>query len=100
MATYTTLSEAVEGLKQRGYRKDFNLLAHAIQARGDDQEYGPNQFFVHEVHRFEGMSSTGDSSVIYAIETDSGSKGTLVDAYGTYAEAVSPEIVQRLERKN
>jgi hypothetical protein len=100
MTHYNTLSEAVEGLKQRGYRKNFNLLAQAIQDKEVNQEYGPDQFLVEELHRFEGMSSTGDSSVVYAIKTEKGDKGLLVDAYGAYAESVSPEIVQRLERKN
>jgi hypothetical protein len=41
--------------------------------------------------RFEGPSNPDDMSILYAIEANDGVKGTLVDAYGTYA---SPEVNQ------
>jgi hypothetical protein len=96
MKTYDTLSQAVKALQDRGYQYDFNLLPTGIQVKALDQAFGPETFTVTEVHRFEGMSSQGDSSVLYAIETGSGIKGTLVDAYGTYSEALSEDMIQKM----
>ncbi|MEM6632504.1 MAG: hypothetical protein AAF694_22730 [Bacteroidota bacterium] len=45
------------------------------------------------------MSSLDDSSVLYVIETEGGNKRTLVDAYGTYSESISPEMAQKLREK-
>ena len=38
------------------------------------------------VYRFEGMSDPDDNVVLYAIESNTGVKGLLVDAYGAYAD--------------
>ena len=48
------------------------------------------------MYRFEGMSSEGDNEVVYAIETGTGVKGVLVDAYGTYAGQADPEFLAKL----
>jgi len=93
--TYDTLVEALQDLKQRGYAADFKLKPYCVLNEGE--EYRPDQFTIKEVHRFEGMSNPADSSIIYAIETNSGCMGTLLHAYGTYAEDLDPEMVQALK---
>ncbi len=42
--------------------------------------------------RFEGDSDPADMSILYAIETNDGDKGTYVDAFGTYGDQ-SPDTV-------
>jgi hypothetical protein len=48
-----------------------------------------------EHHRFEGSSDPDDLSVCYALETQDGTRGILVDAYGVYA---NPEVSEFLTR--
>lgn len=91
-----TLSQTLNSLKERGYTLDFNLKENCIICGSRPLELGPEEFDVDEVYRFEGMSNPSDSSVVYAISTSDGAKGVLVDAYGAYAEAVSPEIARKL----
>ncbi len=90
MYNYDTLSEALNDLTKRGYTLDFNLKSVQIK-------FNSKSFNVVEVYRFEGMSSTDDESVLYVIETKDGMKGTLVDAYGIYADSVSVEMIQKLK---
>jgi len=90
MYNYDTLSEALNDLAKRGYTLDFNLKSVQIK-------FNSKSFNVVEFYRFEGMSSTDDESVLYVIETKDGMKGTLVDAYGTYADSVSVEMIQKLK---
>ncbi len=97
MAAYDTLSEALHDLQQRGFTYDFNLLEDCIECRSLSQTFGPQAFHVIEVHRFEGMSSAGDNAVLYVIRTDSGLQGTLVDAYGAYADSLSPEMIKKMK---
>ncbi len=94
MQTYDTLSQAIEALKKQGYTYDFNLLSSGISTL--DQQFGPEDFEVVAYHRFEGMSSEDDSSVLYVIETANGKKGLLVDAYGTYSEALSRAMIDKM----
>ena len=90
MYNYDTLSEALNDLVKRGFTLDFNL-------KSVQKKFISKSFNVVEVYRFEGMSSTDDESVLYVIETSDGMKGTLVDAYGTYADSVSVELIQKLK---
>ena len=99
MKSYDTLSEALNDLEKRGYTFDFNLQEHQIECKPIQKVFTPEFFEIVEMYRFEGMSSTDDSSVVYVIETSSGEKGTLIDAYGVYADSLSPEMIQKLRFK-
>jgi hypothetical protein len=96
MYSYDTLSQALNDLQNRGFSYDFNLQENSLECKARQSLYNPNQFKVVEVYRFEGMSNPDDNSVLYAIETEDGLRGTLVDAYGVYADSVSPELVAKL----
>ncbi len=98
MYAYDTLSQALADLQQRGYTEDFNLLEDGVECKAQQSTFTPECFNVVEVYRFEGMTDPDDNAVLYAIETDTGLRGTLVDAYGTYAEALSPEMLAKLKR--
>tara|TARA_R110000851_G_scaffold222365_1_gene375200 strand:+ start:1510 stop:1803 length:294 start_codon:yes stop_codon:yes gene_type:complete len=96
MKSYDTLSEAVQDLQRRGYTYDFNLRPHCLECASLKLELDPEDFEVDEIHRFEGMSSTDDNSILYSISSKNGIKGTLVDAYGVYAENISEEMRKKL----
>ncbi len=96
MKNYDTLSEAVNDLQLRGYTYDFNLEPECLKCASLELEIHPEEFKVDELHRFEGMSSTDDNSILYAISSKNGVKGTLVDAYGVYAENISEEMRKKL----
>jgi len=51
---------------------------------------------VDEFYRFEGMSSTDDNSIVFAITSDKGLKGVLVDAYGVYASNRNDAMIKKL----
>lgn len=96
MKTYDTLSEAINDLRQRGYKYDFNLKPHCLECASLKIEIHPEDFKVDETYRFEGMSSTYDNSILFAISSKDGLKGTLVDAYGGYAENISETMRKKL----
>lgn len=96
---YDTLSQGIEALKARGYTLDFNLTAKHLECRELDANYAPDEFEIEEFHRFEGISNPDDMSILYAISTKSGKKGTLVDAYGAYSDPLSAEMVQKMRIK-
>lgn len=96
MKTFDTLSAAIQGLKKDGYEYDFNLHPDVIECADLRQKFGPDEFHVDAVYRFEGATNPDDSSVLYAISAKAGLKGLLVDAYGVYAESISPEMIRKL----
>jgi hypothetical protein len=51
---------------------------------------------VREFHRFEGTSDPDDMAVVYALEASDGTRGTLTDAFGTYADPAVGRVVERM----
>jgi len=94
MISYDTVSEAVTGLKQRGYTLDFNLKSNCIECEG--HKFNPMDFEIAEVYRFEGNSDPADEAVVFAIESKNGLKGVLVNAFGVYSESLNDEMVKKL----
>jgi hypothetical protein len=96
MYVYETVSEAINGLKKRGYNLDFNLKENCIVCHED--KFNPEDFEIVEVYRFEGDSDPADEAVVYAIESKNGRKGVLVNGYGISADAMSAEMARKLNR--
>lgn len=96
MNIYDTLSEAINDLQANGYTYDFNLKPEYLECLSLKIEIIPEDFVVDEMHRFDGMSSTDDNSVLYAISSKNDIKGLLVDSYGVYAENISEEMRKKL----
>ncbi len=100
MYTYDTVTEAVSDLKRRGYNIDFNLQYDCIVCHDTPISLMPDEFEIVEVHRYEGDSDPADEAVVYVIESRNGEKGILVDAFGTYADNISTEMVEKLKVKH
>jgi hypothetical protein len=99
MKNYTSLSEATNDLKTRGYKEDFNLQATCIECPSLQLQWHPENFTVDEFYRFEGMSNPDDNSIVFAISSADGMKGVLVDAYGMYADSLTDDMVRKLKIK-
>jgi hypothetical protein len=94
MHFYDTVTEAVKGLKERGYTKDFNLRENCIVC--DEHKYHPEDFEIVEVYRYEGNSDPADEAVVYAIESKGGDRGVLVSGYGISADEMTSELAKKL----
>jgi hypothetical protein len=55
----------------------------AVEAR---KTFRPEDVVIREHRRFEGASDPDDMAIVYAIEAEDGTRGTLVDGYGVYAD--------------
>ncbi|WP_338359853.1 phosphoribosylpyrophosphate synthetase [Yeosuana marina] len=97
MKNYDTLSEAINDLQANGgYTYNFNLKPKCLECASLKLQISPEDFDVDKTYRFEGMSSTDDNSILYAISSKNGIKGLLVDAYGVYAEYISETMRKKL----
>lgn len=94
MITYDTVSEAVNGLKKRGFDLDFNLDENCLVCNTD--KFYINNFEIVEVHRFEGNTDPSDEAVVYAIESNTGKKGVLVNGYGISADTMTSDMAKKL----
>jgi hypothetical protein len=92
---YTTVLDAITGLKERGYTVDFNLSRNGI---GDNaQILSADMFEITEVHRFEEDTNPDEEAVVYAIESSNGTKGILINGYGPSSDVISDDMVRKLK---
>ncbi len=93
-----SLSSCLEKMIADGYTDDFRALPEGLKSLRTDKIYQPDNVRVVNYYRFEGVSNPDDMSILYVIETNDGGKGTLVDAYGPYADADVSSFILEVER--
>jgi len=86
--TYESLIDALVDLKHRGYTIDFRKEPDCLYCYALDLWIAPEQFNIDEFYLFYEYSNPDDTSVLYAISSYTGIKGTLIDAYGAYADSL------------
>lgn len=97
MKAYESMIDALNELRERGYALEFRKEPTCIYCYVFDLWLTPEQFNIDEVHRFEEDSNPADNSVVYAISSYTGMKGTLVDSFGVYAEYVTFDMARKFE---
>ncbi len=94
MHNYDTVTAALNGLKERGFKLDFNVSENLLLC--GQVRYDVNDFEIVELYRFEGDSDPADEAVVYGVLGKDGQKGTLVTGYGPSAEGVGAELSKKL----
>ena len=97
MKSYESMIDALDDLKKRGYEADFETSTDCLYCGDLDIRLNPEQFHVDELYRFDASSDPGNNSVVYAISSSTGIKGTLVDRYGAYNDNMNFEMVRKLQ---
>ena len=91
---YSTVTEAVDRLKQEGFTTDFNIRGNCLVAL--DEGFQGNEFEIVDVYRYEGDSDPADEATGYAITSRTGLKGVLVTGYGNNSDTESAEFLLHL----
>ncbi len=92
-----TLTQCVNKMVKEGYTDSYKVTSSGLRSDRSEQTYTPSQVRVINFYRFEGQSDPGDNTILYVIETEDGSKGTLIDAYGPYSDAKVNAFMQEVE---
>jgi hypothetical protein len=92
-----TLVSCINSLSRQGYTEDYKVNYKGLKALKTEKIYQPDEVKVASFYRFEGSSDPSDNSILYAIETSDGEKGTLVDAYGPYADSKVTAFMHKVE---
>lgn len=84
-------------LDNEGYVADFKVTEGKLCVMGSDKMYEPEEVQIVDFYRFEGESNPDDMSILYAIETHDGVKGTISNSYGTYADTNVDSFLKKVE---
>jgi len=92
-----TLASTLNKLVLEGFTEDFKASEMGLLSLKGEHRYSPQEVHVVDFFRFEGDSDPADSSILYVIETNDGTKGTLSDAYGPYADPNVTKFMKQVE---
>ena len=93
----TTVTSCTHKLFKQGFKTQFQATEEGLKSLETGKIYKPEQVIILNFYRFEGESDPADNSILYAIETVTGEKGTLSDAYGIYADSNVSKFVEAVE---
>jgi hypothetical protein len=91
-----TLTGTLADLAGRGFTEEFAVAGDGLRARGAVRTFRAEDLTIREFHRFEGVSDPDDMSIVYAIESTDGTRGTLVDAFGVYSNPAVTRVLARV----
>jgi hypothetical protein len=95
----TSMTTVEKKLKSQGYTHDFNVQDGRLTTMDNDsaRTFDPEETTIVDYFRFEGESNPDDASILYAIETADGTKGTISSAYGAYANEDVDQFILKVE---
>lgn len=79
MNNYNSPVDALADLKKRGYDARFEPKPFCLYCGDLDIRLHAEDFNIDEIYRFAGNSDPDDSTVVYAVSSNTGLKGTLID---------------------
>lgn len=91
-----TLAGVLDDLARRGFTERFGVAGEGLRGVEGGQIFRADELMIREFHRFEGVSDPDDMSIVYAIESRDGTRGTLVDAFGVYANPAVGTVLARV----
>jgi len=94
----TTMTGCMNKLQSDGFTENFVAGEKGLEAPSSHKFYIPSEVKILNFYRFEGESDPADNAIVYAIETNDGTKGMLVDSYGgAYANQFVSKFITEVE---
>ena len=95
-----TLSDAIRRLQADGYDGNwFANAAHELECNESGEVLDPAVLQIDHILRFEGQSDPGDMTILFALRTPTGSKGTYSAAFGADMPPEDADVISRLQRQ-
>ncbi len=95
------MSKKLRELEAEGFNDQFKFIQdQGLQSTTSKNTYQASDLRITNEFRFEGITNPSDMSILYAIQAKDGTKGTLVDAYGTYADDELEQFLRNVEDRS
>jgi hypothetical protein len=86
----TTMVSCTANLSADGYTENFIAKAEGLEAPSTQKIYKPAEVKINSFY-------PADNSILYAVETNDGIKGLLIDAYDTHTNSHVSEFILEVE---
>ncbi len=97
LTNMTDMEKCLSKLESEGYTDQYRVEKGKLCDLTNNKKYKPKDVKAVNFYRFEGISNPDDMSILYAIETSDGRKGTLADAYGFYSDDETGAFMNQIE---
>src|SRR4051812_38517146 len=92
-----SLATCLQRVVTEGYTEDFKITDEGLETQHKPSSYKPEEIQIVNFFRFEGESDPDDNAIMYVIETNDGTKGTLIDEYGVYNDSKVSRFMKDVE---
>lgn len=97
LTNMTDLEKCLNKLETEGFTDQYKVENGKLSDLTNNKKYKAKDVKAVNFYRFEGISNPDDMSILYAIETSDGRKGTLIDAYGAYSDDETGAFINQIE---
>lgn len=94
-----TISEVMTYLYNKEGAHDFEYKKGVVLCKDTGESFAPEQLKINDIYRFEGDSNVDDMSILYFLESSTGTKGIILDAFGTYGNATLHEFISKIPKE-
>ncbi|GAB1405406.1 hypothetical protein MASR1M74_25870 [Lentimicrobium sp.] len=92
-----TLATVITKLTRKGFDTQFKVTPDGLLSLSTEKTYRPEEVKIKHFYRFEGESNPADNAILYAIKTNTGEMGTLVDGYGISSDHLVDAFIKQVE---
>lgn len=92
--------DLIRQYEEKGYNHSYHFRNDKLVDNETGISYIPKEIYIVADHRYEGMSNPSDLSILYVLETQDGSKGTILMGYGPSANLELSEFFKDIPESN
>ncbi|WP_192903882.1 hypothetical protein [Panacibacter ginsenosidivorans] len=93
-----SLVSVLSSLTLSEFITQFKMTKEGLVSMTTQKTFEPAEVEILHFYRFEGESNPSDNAILYAIETNDGEKGTIVDAYGMYNDVLVTSFMKLVDK--
>ena len=89
-----TINSVIYDFQCQGFVHTFSIIKDEIGCSGQRKLYKPWEIKIVKQHKYSGNPYSASSAIIYAIETNDGYKGVLINRCGIFADKAVDKFIQ------
>lgn len=93
-----SLVSVLSSLTVSEFVTQFKVTKQGLVSMTTQKTFQPAEIEILHFYRFEGESNPSDNAILYAIETNDGEKGTIIDAYGIYNDLLITNFMKLVDK--
>ena len=92
-----SLTRCLKKMILEGYTVDFKVAGNGLTAGQNSGKYSPEEIQVVNSFRFETPSEPNDNAILYVIETNDGTRGTMIDSNSARGHETVSQFMKDVE---